>query len=152
MFFWWCREAVGFLIPVSRPERGPRLFSGTWWSGVGGHRGRLFFGGKWIAFDHTVDGRNYAPKKPWNDDSPVHTNKNGFPCFSGGANGFCPSTVSTSRLLAGDDPAFGAKAGSCLSGSGKWSGELWGVREAHRDLQISHELAESASKMVPQLH
>ena len=30
----------------------------------------------------TVDGRNSAPpKKPWNHDSPLHTNKNGFPCF-----------------------------------------------------------------------
>ena len=39
----------------------------------------------------TVDGRNFAPpNKPWNDDSPVNTNKKSFPMVR---NGFCPSTV-----------------------------------------------------------
>ena len=31
---------------------------------------------------HTVDERNPAPIKPWNDDSPENTNKQGFPIVS----------------------------------------------------------------------
>ena len=42
---------------------------------------------------NVVDRRNPAPpKKPWNDDYPLHAN-NGFPWFPSGANGFRPSTM-----------------------------------------------------------
>ena len=42
----------------------------------------------------TVDGRNPAPSKPWNDDSPVHTNEPWFPmAFKVVRNGFRPVTV-----------------------------------------------------------
>ena len=40
-----------------------------------------------------MDENPTPPKKPWNDDSPVNTNENGFPWFPSGANGFPPSTV-----------------------------------------------------------
>ena len=43
---------------------------------------------------NTVDGRNPPPKKPWNDDSLVNTNKQWFPHgFQVVRSGFCPSTV-----------------------------------------------------------
>ena len=47
----------------------------------------------WFPFKPTKHGRNPAPpKKPWNDDSLVNTNKQGFSWFQDVA-GFRPSTV-----------------------------------------------------------
>ena len=46
------------------------------------HSPRGHFGYIFLSHSHTVDGRNPAPpKKPWNHDSPVHTNKQWLPMF-----------------------------------------------------------------------
>ena len=58
-----------------------------------------------------MDGRNPAPpQRPWNDDSPVNTNKPWLqPWFKSGA-GFCPSTVAIQDDHAGCSSAAPKKS------------------------------------------